>query len=277
MGRLLITVRAERTGETLQGVYFAVYDGMTDEILGGRHTDQFGEISFQLPPVDYYVRQMTTIDGFIMNTDRIPVRIRDGAVTDISVTRTAVPPPTPEPTPTPTQRPAATTAPAPTPTADPYPNNQGRIEIVTRAAGSGNLLSGGIYAVYRVSDSQQIGQATTGADGTAHIMAEPGMYYIRELRPTYGYFLETERIFLEVSARETVIMELTKVRDFSIADLPPDAEGNGIIHITQTGQIKPTNYYISGCLMIAVSFVCGVWILIEIVIEKKAKRRALRG
>jgi len=265
MGRLLVTVRAQGTGETLQGMYFAVHDGMTDEIIGGRHTDQFGEISIPLPAGDYFLRQMTTIDGFIINTDRIPVRIRDNAVTDISVARAAVPPPTPEPTPAPTQRPAATAAATPTPTQAP-PSNEGRIEIITRAAGSGNPLSGGTYAVFRAADHQRIGELTTSAGGMASISAEPGFYYIRELRPTFGFLLETERIFLEVGRGETVKIELTKNRDFNIVDLPADVEGGGFIYITQTGQDMSMFHYTGGGLLLAISFIFGglaLWVFLS--------------
>jgi uncharacterized surface anchored protein len=269
MGRLLVTVRAQGTGEALQGIYFAVHNVMTDEMVGGRHTDQYGEIAIPLPAGDYFLRQMTTIDGFVINTDRIPVRIRDNAVTDISVFRVVVPIPTPEPTPAPTpvptQRPVAT----PTPIPDPFPNNQGRIEIVTRAAGSGNLLSGGIYNVYKAFDSSRVGQVTTGAGGRVDMLVEPGFYFVRELRPTFGFHLEAERIFLEVGARETVTMELTKNRDFNIVDLPPDADGSGFIFITQTGQIAPVMNYRVGGLLFVISVVCGGIALLVFIISKK--------
>ena len=104
--------------------------------------------------------------------------------------------------------------------------NQGRIEIITRAAGSGSPLSGGIFAIYRASDSRRVGELTTGAGGRAEFPAEPGIYFIRELRATFGFMLETERIFLEVGAGQTVVVELTKVRDLGInyAYLPQEAE-----------------------------------------------------
>lgn len=98
------------------------------------------------------------------------------------------------------------------------------------------------------------------------MMAEPGMYYIRELRPTYGFYLETERIFLEVGTGETVKMELTKVRDLSISDLPIDEDGGGIINITQTGQFMSMFHYIGGGFMRIIAIVCvglAVWEFIK--------------
>jgi hypothetical protein len=161
-------------------------------------------------------------------------------------------------------------------TADASLRSQGRIEIITRAAGSGNPLSGGLFAVYRARDSRRVGELTTGVGGRVYMTAEPGMYFIRELRPTFGFLLETERIFLEVGTGETVVMELTKVRDLSIAYLPPDADGGGFIYITQTGQALPMLNYVGGGLLIAVAVTCGWFLLCEVVVRKKEKRNSLK-
>ena len=165
--------------------------------------------------------------------------------------------------------------------------NKGRIEIITRAAGSGNPLSGGIYAVYSAGDNLCIGELTTEADGRADIITEPGMYYIRELRPTFGFLLETERIFLEVGIGETVVMELTKVRDMSIADLsiadlPPDADSGEIIYIPKTGQIRPMIFHMNGWILITVAFICGglavgLCIYKGISVNKRSKQNASKN
>jgi hypothetical protein len=101
------------------------------------------------------------------------------------------------------------------------------------------------------------------------------MYYIRELRPTYGFHLETERIFLEVSAGSTAVMELTKVRDLSITDLPADGDGNGIIHIVQTGQIAPTGFYIGGIILLVIAFAAAGFAAWEFIVLRESKKRAL--
>lgn len=275
-GRLILTVRAERTGEKLQGIVFEVHEALTDSIIGWLTTDQFGEISVELPAGDYSMRQLSTPAGFILNSDRIPVRIKGNAVTEITVTRAAVPTPTPSTTPTPssasttTQNPANSTTPPPV-TETTTDKNQGKIEIVTRAAGSGNLLSGGVYAVYNVRDNRRVAELTTGTGGKTELAAEPGMYYIRELRPTFGYLLETERIFLEVSTGETVVMELTKVRDWNITDLPADSENSGIIVIPQTGQDFPVMKYMGGELLMIIAFVFGGLAVREFIRQKPSK------
>jgi len=81
------------------------------------------------------------------------------------------------------------------------------------------------------------------------------MHFVRELRPTFGFLLEPERIFLDVGEGETVIMELTKLRDYDIAYLPMDVEGGGIIYIPQTGQRWPTGFFVSGGILLLISFI----------------------
>jgi uncharacterized surface anchored protein len=285
-GRLLVTVRAQGTGDNLRGVVFTVHNSLTDAVVGSLTTDIFGEASLVLPAGEYFIRQISTIHGFVMNTDRIPVRIRDGAVTDIFVTRIMQPTATIEPT----QRQetgatgaqgAATVTQEYSPETAISANNQGRIEIITRAAGTGNPLSGGIFAIYMASDSHRIGQVTTGVDGVAYIMAEPGMYFVRELRPTFGFLLEPESIFLEVTAGGTVTLELTKMRDYNITYLPADEDGSNFIYITQTGQFMSVPHYAGGGLLIIVAFVFGglaVWEILQAKqSSKKQNRRAAHG
>ena len=277
-GRLLVTVRAHGTGENLQGVNFSVHDSLTDAVVGSLTTDAFGEASLVLPVGEYFIRQTSTPHGFIINTDRVPVRIRDGAVTDIFVTRAAVAQTTPAPPNTTTQG-QGTSAPMPTlpvPQNETQQGSQGRIEIITRAAGSGDLLSGGIYAVYRALDSTRLGQVTTGADGLAYIMAEPGMYFIREIRPTFGFLLETERIFLEVGAGGTVTLELTKERDFNIAYLPAGEDGSNFVYITQTGQFMSLPHYMGGSFFIIAAVIFGGLAVMEFM-KKTPKRRVVHG
>ena len=219
------------------------------------------------------MRQASMPQGYLSNFDRIPFTVKAGDITDMALAVRAepTPPPTPTPAPTQAQTQPTTTAAPPAATPDNALRNQGRIEIVTRAAGSGNLLSGGIFTVYRVLDNRRVGELTTGAGGRTDLTVEPGVYYIRELRPTFGFLLETERIFLEVGAGETVKMELTKVRDLTITNLPHDIDG-GFIYITQTGQDMSMFHYVGGSVMLVVAAVCGglaLWVFIS----KKPKRK----
>lgn len=254
-GRLLVTLMSGATGNRLSNGTITVHDIMTDALVITLKSDFFGEASVFLPPGRYFMRQSTMPQGYITNLDRIPVTINAGDITDMSLAVRAEPTPTPAPIPTP---PPATVAPSPPLPVEieAIPDTQSKIKISTRAAGSGNPLSGGVFSVHRAYDNRRVAELTTAVDGLAYMEVEPGLYFIRELRPTFGFLIETQRIFLEVGENETVKMELTKERDMNIAELPMDEEGGGIIYIPQTGQIL-SFHYTSGLILMGISLLCA--------------------
>ena len=264
-GRLLVTLMSSATGERLSNATITIHDVMTDALITTLTTDFFGEASVFLPVGRYFMRQSTMPQGYLANLDRIPFTINAGDITDMALAIRAVPAPIPEPTPSPSAaqgvqggQPSQTTLSV---NIETTPNNgantQGRIEIITRAAGSGNPLSGGVFAIYRAYDNRRVGELTTGANGRAYFMVESGMYFIRQLRPTFGFLLEHQRIFLEVGDGETVTMELTKERDYSIAYLPTDTDGGGIIYIPPTGQDMSVFHYVGGGALLLVALATG--------------------
>jgi len=139
--------------------------------------------------------------------------------------------------------------------------NKGTIEIVTRAAQSGNPLSGGVFAIYRAYDNQLIENITIGAGGTASLNLYSGQYFIQEQHPTFGFLLEPHRIFLELAEGEIATVELTKERDRSILDAYVNA---GIIYIPPTGEHISLIHYLGGALLLLIAFICGSLILKEL-------------
>ena len=277
-GRLLVTLMSGATGERISNGVISVHDVMTDRLIVTLTSDFFGEASVFLPAGRYFMRQSAMPQGYLVNFDRIPFTINAGDMTDMALAVRAIPLSAPTPTPAPASQPAASSAQAAPPAAtETVPGSgedaQGKIEILTRAAGSGNPLSGGIFAVYRADDSRRMAELTTGADGRAYFMAQPGMYFVRELRPTFGFTLEHQRIFLEVGEGETVILELTKERDYSIAYLPADADGGGIIYIPPTGQDMSLVSYMGGGLFILIAIISGGMALWEISLKKWAHEK----
>jgi uncharacterized surface anchored protein len=267
------------TGNRLSNGTITVHDIMTDALIATLSSDNFGEASMFLPAGRYFLRQSVMPQGYLINFDRVPFTINAGDITDMTLVVRA------EPVPVPPPAPAATQTSAAPPVApeiievilEDEPSSQGRIEIFTHAAGSGNSLSGGIYAVYRASDSRRVAELTTNTGGMVYLNVEAGLYFIRELRPTFGFSLETERIFLEVGVNEIVTVEITKQRDANIPYLPPDDDGGGFIYITQTGQALPMLQYIGGGLLIAVAVISAGLILRELLSYKKLKRRVKNG
>jgi uncharacterized surface anchored protein len=267
-GRLLVTIISGTTGERIHGAGITIHSIMTDNMVAEMHTDGFGEASVILETGRYFLRQSYLPQGYTLNLDRFPITITAHDITDMSI----IARPVPMPTPTPTPAPAAVSAPPITieTTVEEY-EIYGKIEIITRAAGSGNPLSGGIFAVYDAETNRRIAELTTGVGGTAYTTLNPGQYFVQELRPTFGFTLDPHRMFLEIGAGETVRVEITKERDATIEYLPiyADAKGGGIIYIPPTGQYMDMFYYLGGGGLIALS----IFIAIAFVVKKRGEQK----
>ena len=255
-GRLLVTVLSGSTGQRIPGAVVSLHNIMNDIQISEMTADNFGEASEFLPPGSYFVRQRELPAGYAINFDRIPVTIRPGEMTDIMIV--ARPLPTPPPTPAP---PSMSQIP-PTPAIPPGEIVEvldafGRLEIVTRAEGSGNPLSGGLFSIYTAAGNRRIAELTTETNGTAYIELEPGQYFIRELRPTYGFLLEDMRILVDVAAGRATQVEMTKQRDTDIPYLDPETYGGGKIYIPQTGQDMSLFHYVGGGALLLISLIIG--------------------
>ncbi|MDR1704316.1 MAG: prealbumin-like fold domain-containing protein [Clostridiales bacterium] len=135
---------------------------------------------------------------------------------------------------------------------------QGTLQIMKLAEQSGNPLSGAVFGVYRASDNKRLADLTTDADGGAYHALEPGEYYIRELKPPYGYLLEQTQIHFTVMSGETVIVDVTNERDASISD-----NGTNGISIPKTGEDFPALNYIAGSVLIGIALLGGALLLVK--------------
>jgi uncharacterized surface anchored protein len=130
------------------------------------------------------------------------------------------------------------------------------VEIITRAEQSGSPLNGATFTVYRTSDNQRVGEATTDVNGKATISLSPGEYYLRNDAVQYGYLREQSRIFFTVKANGNVTVEVTIQRDANI----PDADV-GNITVPKTGELPPVLNYVLGAVFMAVALFCGIGLL----------------
>jgi len=259
-GRLLITVTSSETRERLEGVVYTIHDVMTDEVITTITTNAFGEASAHLQPGQYFIRNTVMVQEYVRELERIHFTIRAGAITNQNITARPIPQSTPDPTPTPVQTtppaqmPSTSTPSTPSLTTTPSTPNrptQRNVEVFTRAETSGNPLHGATFAVYRVSDNQNVGEITTNVDGKATISLNAGDYYLRNNSVQFGFLREQSRIFFTV-AEGNVYVEVTIQRDPDI----PYAEV-GIITLPQTGELPPVMNYVLGILFLAVSLLCG--------------------
>ncbi len=135
--------------------------------------------------------------------------------------------------------------------------NHGTLQVVKQAEQSGNPLSGAVFGVYSVIGDKRLADIATNVDGEASYSLEPGEYYLRELKPPYGYLLEQSRIYFTVVYGETVIVEVTNQRD------PAVSNANGIITIPKTGEDFPYLIYITGAMLVGAPVFCGVSLLLR--------------
>jgi uncharacterized surface anchored protein len=264
-GRLLVTVLSGSTGQRISGAVVSLHNVMTDMQISEMTSARFGEASEFLPPGNYFIRQRELPNGYAINFDRIPVTIRPGEMTDIMIVARPLPTPTPSPTPTPTPPPSSLPSSPQTPAVPPgnaieVPEMSGRLEIITRAEGSGNPLSGGLFSIYTAAENRRIAELTTETGGTAHIELEPGQYLIRELRPTYGFLLEAPHILVDVAEGRVTQIEITKQRDTAILDIDADYD-SGKIYIPQTGQNMSLLHYGGGVVMLLISLFSAVFLI----------------
>jgi len=265
---LLVTVLSGNTGQRIPGAVVTLHNIMTDIQISEMTSNYFGEASEFLPQGNYFIRQRELPHGYAINFDRIPVTIRPGEMTDIMIVARPLPTPSPTPTPPPSQTPAI-------PPGNVIEDMEivGRLEIITRAEGSGNPLSGGLFSVYTAVGNRRVAELTTEAGGVAHVELEPGQYFIRELRPTYGFLLEDTRILVDVAESRVTQIEITKERDTDIPDLDPDVCDSGKIYIPQTGQDMSLFHYGGGAVLLLISLLCIVFLFAN----KKSKGSFVNG
>jgi len=139
-------------------------------------------------------------------------------------------------------------------------NGYGTLQVLKLAEQSGNPLSGALFGVYRASDNTKLIDLTTNADGEASQSLESGEYYLRELKPPYGYLLERARIFFTVRSGVLVKVEVTNQRDFSIKDINTPG---GVINLPKTGEDFPLHNYVIAILLIASALTCCVWVFFK--------------
>ena len=242
-GRLLVTVFSSETEDRQKGIEISIHDILTDTTLITLTTDSFGEASIFLPAGQYFLRQQNALRGYILSMERIPFTLTSGEITDISIATRPIP--QNEQATESNTLPSAPTAPIDEEIIEPV---TGRFEVFTRAQGTGTPLSGGVFAVYN-ANNRRIAELTTAENGLAYIDLEPGRYFLHELRPTFGFYLERQRIHFEIVTGEVVRVELTKERNGSIADMNIE----GFIYIPPTGQFISLLHYLGGTALLVVA------------------------
>ena len=125
--------------------------------------------------------------------------------------------------------------------------NSGTLRIQNAAAGTGEKLSGAVFAVYEKGGTKA-GELTL-KEGAASLPLPAGDYYLKQQKAPSGYGVEPARIVFSISERETTLAEVTSEIDLANVN-PQDI-------IPKTGQIPPVWAYALSMLCFAAAFFCG--------------------
>ena len=263
-GSLLVTAVADGSNAKLSGVRFDVFHSRTYSFITGITTDRFGEAFAELPAGDYFLRMTSIPRGYILTTDRISFRIQANRLTEVTVKIKAETPVTPDEA------------------------NVGYIHLLKKAEGTGERLQGAVFGIFRASDNVKIAEITSDRDGRAAFELTPNDYYLRELTAPRGFRPETARIPFTIKSGETVLVEVTNMREGSAVGAAPAAptapaspsetgaqpgdsvipvqpdgsssgsNSSGWVEIPQTGEVFPVMSYVLAMVMFGIAAVCSV-------------------
>ena len=233
-GKIRLIKKDADNGKLLANALFGVYRVSDDVKVGELDTNSKGEAEITLPAGDYYLKELKAPNAYQLSTDKYGVTVKAGKVAEITITN----PKTTEPT---------------TPD-DP----SGELLLTKKAAGTGKLLPGAVFGIYRASDGVKVAEITTGNGGTAVLSLEPNSYYCVELKAPAGFILDSTRISFTIKDGTTVEVDVTNmpVQDEPKPDEPkPEMP---VITIPKTGEDFPTMNYALAMLCLGISLACGV-------------------
>ena len=126
--------------------------------------------------------------------------------------------------------------------------DSGTLRIQNAAAGTGERLSGAVFAVYE-KDGAKAGEVTL-QEGTASLSLPAGDYYLKQRKAPSGYGVEPARIVFAISKGEITLAEVTSEIDLTNVN-PQDI-------IPKTGQTPPVRAYALSILCFAAALLCAV-------------------
>lgn len=171
---ILEIIKKSDTGVRLQGAVFGVYRASDDQKITELTTDLNGRATYELPAGDYYCKEIKC-EGYVLITDKLPVRVAAGETKTLTVTNTPIETPTDPP---------------------------GTLKIIKKSEG-GELLSGAVFGIYRKSDDKKVAEVTTDENGEASVKLPEGDFYCKELSAPEGYQLLTEKTSVSITSETT--------------------------------------------------------------------------
>lgn len=127
-------------------------------------------------------------------------------------------------------------------------NKNGILWIHNAGAGTGEKLSGAVFAVYG-NENKKIGELTVN-NGKASLSLSQGSYYLKAVKAAPGYGVEAVRIHFTVVAGGTTLIEITSETDLE--------NTNPQKLIPKTGETPPVKIYAFSLSCYMAAILCGL-------------------
>lgn len=127
-------------------------------------------------------------------------------------------------------------------------NKNGILWIHNAGAGTGEKLSGAVFAVYG-NENKKIGELTVNK-GKASLSLSQGSYYLKAVKAAPGYGVEAVRIHFTVVAGGTTLIEITSETDLE--------NTNPQKLIPKTGETPPVKIYAFSLSCYLTAILCGL-------------------
>ena len=127
-------------------------------------------------------------------------------------------------------------------------NKNGILWIHNAGAGTGEKLSGAVFAVYG-NENKKIGELTVN-NGKASLSLSQGSYYLKAVKAAPGYGVEAVRIHFTVVAGGTTLVEITSETDLENTN-PQEL-------IPKTGETPPVKIYAFSLSCYMAAILCGL-------------------
>lgn len=245
-------------GRRLPGGVFAVYKKADGKKVKELVTDKDGRAGAVLPPGDYTLQEAAAPKGYCLSGEALDVSVQPGEIWELafsnekeaaagreSLNGEAVFEEEPDG--------RSTGAEGINGKEDSPEAGMGILQILNAGEGTGEKLSGGVFAAYENS-GKKIGEIVVQA-GRGELPLPAGDYYLREREAPAGYLVEDARILFCIREGEVTLAEITSERDkdYLVGRNPQEI-------IPKTGEGFPAWRYALAAACFGAAALCGFYL-----------------
>lgn len=231
----------------LPGGVFAVYKKADGEKVKELVTDKDGRAGAVLPPGDYTLQEAAAPKGYCLSGEGLDVSVQAGEIWELAFSN--------EKEDALEDKPDGeiTDAEGVNEKENSPEAGMGILQILNAGEGTGEKLSGGVFAAYENS-GKKIGEIVVQA-GRGELPLPAGDYYLREREAPAGYLVEDARILFCIREGEVTLAEITSERDkdYLVGRNPQEI-------IPKTGEGFPAWRYALAAACFGAAALCGFYL-----------------